>query len=125
MIDCHVSDSQVEALEGRILFHGVKGAGADVSSVLMPASSVKIGGRLGKVSHVNGPFRIFYVAADGSEKFVSTRGIGYVCDTEEEARALESLRDEITQRIRAAVAAAHVELEERIKALVVASGGTT
>ena len=119
MIDCRVSDQQAESLEGRIIFHSAKGA--DVSSVLMPQSSVKIGTRLGKVTRITGPFRIFYVASDGSEKFVSAGGIGYVCDTEEEARALEALRDEIAERIRSSVAAAHAELQSRIESLVVAS----
>jgi len=123
MIDCRVSDQQAESLDGRIIFHSAKGA--DASSVLMPQSTVKIGARLGKVTRITGPFRIFYVAADGSEKFVSAGGIGYICDTEEEAQALEAIRDEITERIRSSVAAAHVELQSLIEALVANSRGTT
>lgn len=123
MIDYRVSDQQAESLEGRIIFHS--GKGADVSSVLMPQSTVKIGVRLGKVTRITGPFRIFYVAPDDSEKYVSAGGIGYVCDTEEEARALESLRDETTERIRSSVAAAHADLQSRVEALVAASKRST
>jgi hypothetical protein len=48
-----------------------------------------------------------------------------VCDTEEEARAWEALRDEIAERIRSSVAAAHAELQSRIESLVVTSRETT
>lgn len=122
MIDCQISDQQVASLEKRIIFHSA--TGADASSILMPQGTVKIGARLGKVTRITGPFRIFYTTSDGSEKFVSARGIGYVCDTEEEACALESLRDEITARIRSFAAAAHTELQSRIEALMAASRET-
>ena len=122
MIDCRIADQQAESLEGRIIFHSVKGA--DAFLVLMPQSTVKIGARLGTVSRITGPFRIFYLAPDGTEKYVSVSGIGYVCDTEEEATALEGLRDETAERIRSAVAAAHSELQSRIEDLVSAARGT-
>lgn len=123
MIDCRISCQQVESLEGRIIFHSA--TGADASSILMPQGTVKIGVRLGKVTRITGPFRIFYATFDGSEKFVSASGIGYVCDTEEEARALECLRDEITAQIRSFAATAHTELQSRIEALIAASRETS
>lgn len=123
MIDCRISGQQVESLEGRIIFHSA--TGADASSILMPQGTVKIGARLGKVTRITGLFRIFYATLDGSEKFVSASGIGYVCDTEEEARALECLRDEITAKIRSFAAMAHTELQNRIEALIAASRETS
>lgn len=122
MIHCRIPDLYVSSIEGRIIFHAIKGA--DVSSVLLPQSTVKIGARLGIVTRVTGSNRIFYTATDGSEKFVSIAGIGYICDTEEEACALEAIRDEIAAQIRSSVAAANDEMQKRINVLVEASSGS-
>jgi len=116
MIEYGINSQQAADLEGRIIFHLVKGA--DISSILVARSSVSIGKRLGKVTRVAGPFRIFYMTADGSEKYVSAGGIGYVCDTEEEAKALEALRDETAEKIRSFVATVHAELESRLESLI-------
>jgi hypothetical protein len=87
--------------------------GADISSMLAPESNIKIGGRLGKVTRIIGPNRIFYETADGQESYVSVRGIGYVCDTEEEASALEALRDEASQKIHSFAATCQVPPDYR------------
>lgn len=115
MIRHRAYELPLDALAGKIIFHANKGA--DLST-LISNQSLLIGSRLGRVTNVNGPNRIFYETAEGQEKYVSIGGIGFVCDTEDEAISLEKICDETRNKIRAFSAAANKEMEDRIRSIM-------
>lgn len=115
MICERVLTSEIDSLAGKIIFHATKGS--DITSTLMPTNMTKIGTRLGKVSRITGPNRIFYTSPDGSEGYVSSTGIGYFCDTEEEAQKLEYIRNSASEKIRSHAFSTFAEMSNQIKAI--------
>lgn len=101
-------------LIGKIVFHATRGA--DMTSALPGLRRSVIGGRAGLVTRVNGPNRIYYESPAG-DKYLSLAGIGFVCDTDEEARSLEALRDATTNEARSALFEIYARLERNLETL--------
>ena len=116
MISYRIPTNQLESLEGKIIFHAEKGS--DVFTAILPQLHPRrIGGKLGTVTRITGPNRIFYTVADGTEKYVSHSGIGYVCETDNEAQQLEQLRDEAAKKVREFATSIYAELQSRLDKL--------
>jgi len=117
MIQHQPPADNLDGLVGRIIFHLSRGVPVALAVTGPPRFGVRLVGEvLGKVVRFNGPNRIFYIDRSGAEKYVSIAGIGFVCDTEAEAQALEDLR----QRTAVDIAQAVTQIQQRVEDDVVA-----
>lgn len=115
MIIWRSSLQDLGSLAGRIIFHPSKGGHISLVEVL-PSSST-VGARIGKVTSVSSQYRIFYIAAEYSEKWVNIADIGYICDTNEEAEALDAIRNAAHEHARSSVDSIRLEVKRRIDEL--------
>jgi hypothetical protein len=117
MIQHQPPSDNLDGLVGRIIFHLSRGVPAALAVTGSPRIGVRLVGEvLGKVVRLNGPNRVFYIDRSGAEKYVSIAGIGFVCDTDAEAQALEELR----QRTAADIAQAVTQIQQRVEVDVAA-----
>lgn len=117
MINYRLSEQNLHTANGRIIFHTDKGSDA-FTSFLPQVRIQRIGARLGRVTRITGSFRVFYEAEDGTEKYLSSGGIGYLCDTEEEAQMLEKLRDNAAKQVREFSVSVYTELQSKLDDLL-------
>jgi hypothetical protein len=75
----------------------------------------RIGSRLGRVIRNAGAYRIFYQATYNAEKYISLGGIGYICDTEEDALALEKIKENQTKSVVEFVKSAQLRMLSEIQ----------
>ena len=113
MIQYIDKEFDVDGLVGKIIFHSTKGGSAIFRgpSVTNPTN---IGCRLGEVSEVNGPNRIYYNDEKGAKKYISDGAIGCFCDTDEEASDLETLVDKYNEKARTLIDSLAAELNYEI-----------
>lgn len=90
-----------DELIGKFIFHLSDGGIPLIGNP--PFNAVKIGRLLGKVVEITSPNRIFYTTFAGDRHYVSLRGIGFACDTQQEAEELESLRNRGLEMFQAAM----------------------
>lgn len=109
----------LNALIGKIVFHVVKDSDPFLTT-LRPANATQltIAKRLGKVRKVVGANRICYADQCGTEHWVSRPGVGFICDTEEEACSLELLRDMTAKRVREQLTSIYDDLKAELQALM-------
>lgn len=106
-------------LVGKIVFHVVKDSDPFLTT-LRPANATQltIGKRLGKVKNVLEANRVCYVDASGAEHFLTRQGVGFICDTEEEACSLELLRNITAKRVREQLATIYDDLKAELESLM-------
>jgi hypothetical protein len=110
----------LKALVGKVVFHIVKDSDPFLTA-LRPANATQltIGKRLGKVRNNPETNRICYVdALSGAEHWVTRQGIGFICDTEEEACSLDLLRDMTDKRVREQLTGIYDDLKAELQALM-------
>ncbi|WP_019590529.1 hypothetical protein [Thioalkalivibrio sp. ALE20] len=124
MIHYRFQSSDLEQLIGRIIFHASRGVPAALAVAGTPMSGARtriVGERLGEVVRVKGSNRIFYIDRSGMERYVSVAGIGFLCDSEEEANALEVLRVRTATQVAQAMGQIRERLEEELDHLIQAN----